>query len=451
PAGEHGPPFPPAYLILMFDLDYLKREFIPELVNRHFLSEGRLDYYVAIVKSSPSKPTVLYQSDAELPADLLTRSDASESFFNFHGPGFGGMLTTGWAGRRHVRASLPPGRPVTIGIELETATPSAGVEGPRIVPPAEVPPGLPPPKGSWQILVKHRAGSLEAVVAGTHRRNLAMSFGVLLLLGISMGLIVLSSRRAQRLARSQMEFVAGVSHELRTPLAVICSAGENLADGVIDRRDQISRYGSLIRDEGRKLAGMVEQVLELAGAHSERRRYELRPADLNTVIENALSICQPQIREGGFEIDRKPAAGLPPIEADAAALSRAIQNLLGNAIKYSGRSRWIGLSVERVKTPSGEEARLIVSDRGLGISPSELSHIFEPFFRGREVTAAQIHGNGLGLSLVKQIIEAHGGRVSVVSRLGQGTSFTLHLPIKPSAESSIDPAQKEYEQAHLAH
>src|SRR5215831_2071397 len=96
-------------------------------------------------------------------------------------------------------------------------------------------------EGGWRLVVKHRAGSLEAAVTATRRRNLAISFGILSLLGVSVGFIVLSSRRAQRLATQQMEFVAGVSHELRTPLAVICSAAENLADGVIDSRDQIKR------------------------------------------------------------------------------------------------------------------------------------------------------------------------------------------------------------------
>src|SRR5262249_19880877 len=103
---------------------------------------------------------------------------------------------------------------------------------------------------SWQLLVKHRAGSLEAAVMQVRRRNLMLSFGILLLLGVSMFLILLSARRAQRLAKQQMEFVAGVSHELRTPLAVICSAGENLADGVIGDQLQVKRYGELIRSEG---------------------------------------------------------------------------------------------------------------------------------------------------------------------------------------------------------
>lgn len=294
-------------------------------------------------------------------------------------------------------------------------------------------------EGAWRLVIKHRAGSLEAAVTNARRRNLAISFGILLLLGASVGFIVLSSRRAVALAKQQMEFVAGVSHELRTPLAVICSAAENLADGLIDNREQIKRYGGLIRDEGRRLTGMVEQVLEFAGAQSGRKTYEMKPTDLSQIIEDAITACHLQLVEGGFEIERKIAANLPMVKADVAALSRAIQNLLSNAMKYSGDSRWIGLSAEVIETANGEQVQIEVSDRGLGVAPSEIGRIFEPFYRGKEAAAAQIHGNGLGLSLVKHIVEAHGGRVNVKSGLGQGSHFAVVLP--PSAE--FPPHQSE--------
>ena len=108
----------------------------------------------------------------------------------------------------------------------------------------------PPGAAAWELVVRHGEGSLEQVVAAYRNRNLAVSFGVLLLLCMSMGMILVSAQRAQRLAKAQMEFVAGVSHELRTPLAVICSAAENLADGVVGAKEQVTRYGTLIRDEG---------------------------------------------------------------------------------------------------------------------------------------------------------------------------------------------------------
>ncbi|HMB26936.1 MAG TPA: sensor histidine kinase, partial [Blastocatellia bacterium] len=103
-----------------------------------------------------------------------------------------------------------------------------------------------------------------------------------------------------------------------------------------------------------------------------------------------------------------------------------------------GDSRWIGLSAESVETPAGDEVQIRVSDRGLGVASSEQERIFEPFYRGKEVAAAQIRGNGLGLSLVKHIIAAHGGRVSVESNVGQGSVFILHLPILTAAETTAE-------------
>ena len=157
-----------------------------------------------------------------------------------------------------------------------------------------------------------------------------------------------------------------------------------------------------------------------------------------------------QLVEGGFELEKNIASDLPMVNADAAALSRAIQNLLSNAMKYSGESRWIGLSVKTVKGDGGEEVQLKISDHGLGIQQSELPHIFEPFYRGKEVVASQIHGNGLGLSLVKHIVDAHQGRVKVESQAGQGTQFTFILPILPAQEFTAKVTQEIYEQANPA-
>ncbi len=125
-------------------------------------------------------------------------------------------------------------------------------------------------RSAWQLVVRHRAGSVDAAVAELRMKNLAVSFGILLVLGVSMALIVINSQRAQRLARLQMEFVAGVSHELRTPLAVISSAADNLTDGIIESKPQVKLYGTLIRNEARRLEGMMEQILAFASGQKRR-------------------------------------------------------------------------------------------------------------------------------------------------------------------------------------
>jgi len=425
--APHEIPLPQSYRVITLDLDYIKREFIPELTRRHFSDvAGGSDFNFAIKRRSGAQDYV-YASDG---AAAFATGDATGSFFNVRINEGDRMLFARFRGVDDLQKA--PGisenrRVAGVIIQSDVRIGQAETQQGKTL--ESIRNGLNGrDEGRWQLIVKHRAGSLEAAVATAHRRNLLVSFGVLLLLGVSVGLIVLSSRRAQALAERQMEFVAGVSHELRTPLAVICSAAENLADGVIDNRDHIRRYGGLIRDEGRRLTGMVEQVLEFAGAQSGKQTFDLKPTDLTAVIDNAVAACHLQMVEGGFELEKNIAAGLPPVNADGPSLSRAIQNLLSNAMKYSGDSRWIGLRVEK----AGDAIQIKISDHGVGISSDETDRIFEPFYRGRDVTDAQIHGNGLGLSLVKHIIEGHRGQVTVESEPREKTVFTLHLPIERS-------------------
>jgi signal transduction histidine kinase len=287
----------------------------------------------------------------------------------------------------------------------------------------------------WHVLVKHRAGSVEAAVARLRFKNLAVSFGILFLLAASVVIVIINARRSQQLARKQMEFVAGVSHEFRTPLAVIHAISENLADGLITDKLEIERCGIVIRDDVRRLAGMVEEVLHLAGAFRGKALYHRTEVDLKKLIERVLA-RYPQLSQGGeWTLEKEIDEALPGVLADATALGSALGNMLDNAIKYSGEGRWIRLTAGRQGDPQPGVV-ITVEDRGRGIAPKDLPHIFEPFYRGDEVRAAQIHGNGLGLSLVKNIIDAHGGTISVSSTAGQGTTFRLTLP----ASSGLDAA-----------
>lgn len=278
--------------------------------------------------------------------------------------------------------------------------------------------------GIWMLNVQHVAGSLDNFVGRTRNKNLAVSFGILSLLAASIVLIFLSAQRAKQFAQKQVDFVSAVSHEFRTPLAVIYAAGENLTDGVISSEAQVARYGNLIKSEGKKLSQMVEQILEFAGARSGKRKYDLRETDVKNLIEDALRACQPLINEKDFTVESEIAENLPKISADSNALSQAIQNLIVNSIKYGNGNRWLKISAN-----NGDElVKITVEDKGIGISKKEISQIFQPFYRSKSVIDAQIHGNGLGLSLVKQTVEAHGGKISVESEIGKGSKFTINLP-----------------------
>lgn len=410
---------PIGYTIVTLNREYLEQEFIPALARRYFSGDGRLDYHLAVVSQQNPK-NVIYRSDPDIVGDNLSSADATVGFFRVRIEEFAGLSvddlpSLGQPAGGGNAAALRGLAFAVVDQRRSTSKPMFNV--------------LLGDGGRWQLILKHRAGSLEAAVASLRRRNLLISFGILLLLAGSMVMIIISTHRAQRLAEQQMEFVAGVSHELRTPLTVICSAGENLADGVIHDAPQIEKYGALIRDEGRRLTEMVEQVLEFAGVQSGRKTYDLRPVEVGELIESALAACHVPLAAGGFQVEKNIAPHVPSILADAAALRSSIQNLLNNAMKYGGESRRIGVRAQVKTTARGPEVQITVQDHGLGIAPADLPHIFEPFYRGREVRDAQIHGSGLGLSLVKHVVEAHGGRVSVESTLGRGSSFMLHLPV----------------------
>lgn len=413
-------------VIVRLSQNYIQQELLPALARRHFDAEKEVNYNIAIVSRQEPR-RVLYQfgphlAQSQADQDAL-RADVTAGLFGLRYDELRNLMrsraTEAEANNQRARGTAQP-----VETMSPASTPAQRTEQSAAPLPNE-------DNRPWQMLIRHRAGSLDAAVANVRRRNLIISFGIMAMLAVSVVLMSLSSRRAQRLARQQIEFVAGVSHELRTPLAVIRSAGENLADGVIRDNEQIKRYGKLIRDEGRRLTEMVEQVLEFAGTQSGRRKYELSPTSVSDLIERALAAAQPLAAEGGFEIEKRLAPALPEVMADVPALSRALQNLLSNAMKYSGESRWIGISARSASNGRGAEVQIMIEDKGLGIPAAELPHIFEPFYRGTEVVAAQIHGNGLGLSLVKSIVEAHGGSISVKSSPGRGSSFTVTLPASP--------------------
>lgn len=277
--------------------------------------------------------------------------------------------------------------------------------------------------GIWTLNVQHTDGSLEQFITNTRYKNLAVSFGILSLLAVSIILIFVSSQRAKIFAQRQVDFVSSVSHEFRTPLAVIYSAGENLSDGVIRNENKIANYGNLIKGEGKKLSAMVEQILEFAGAKTGTRKYDFKLVEVEQIIENAIDECRPMIEEKGFTIEKEIAENLPSVSGDKRALTQAVQNLIANSIKYSGDEKFIKVSAHN----GGGKIKIAVEDKGLGIEKNELGKIFEPFYRSKKVVDAQIHGNGLGLSIVKQIVDAHGGKIEVESGREKGSRFTIEL------------------------
>jgi signal transduction histidine kinase len=400
---------------------YLRGRLLPELARRHFGAPGDSDYTLVVVRRADPR-AIVFSTDPATQA-LRPGEAASAGLFGVRFEEADHEAVTDLAGpprapddgRAAVFGVLGPGRP-------------PGPAGPR------------GDGGRWQLVVSHRAGSVEAVVAAARRRNLAVATGMLVLLAASAVLVVVSAQRARRLADRQLEFVAGVSHELRTPLAVICSAAENLADGVVADSPGVRQYGRVVRDEGRRLAEMVERVLDLAGTYSGRRRWRLEDVSVSELLVECEASAVPALREARVAIESHFEPGLPRVRADRAAMSRTVQNLLQNAIRHGGEGGWIALRAGVSREKGRTEVRITVEDRGPGLPAGEVEHLFEPFFRGAHATERQVPGTGLGLSLVKRIVEAHGGTVRVRTEVGRGSAFTIALPALPALDTMPDPA-----------
>lgn len=287
-----------------------------------------------------------------------------------------------------------------------------------------------PVEDDWQLVVRHRRGGpLGSFVAGMRQRGLAVSFTALLLLVLSLSMLLVTTIRAQRLAKLQMDFVTAVSHELRTPLTIIESAADNIANGVVVTPQHVREYGTVIGHEVGQLSGLVERILRFAAARDGRQAYVLEPLNPADVVDTVLTVTGGLIRAAQFTVERDVAPDLPAVVGDRVAVSQCLENLVTNALKYGKDARWIRLSAGLAPVAEGgpRAVRISVSDRGMGIAPDDQAHIFEPFYRSPSVQVAQIHGTGLGLAVAKQIAEAMGGSLTVQSVPGVGSTFTLQL------------------------
>jgi signal transduction histidine kinase len=274
--------------------------------------------------------------------------------------------------------------------------------------------------------------SSEVSPAGWARRNFALNLGLSLLLAAVVAGGVLFALRAaareMRLSQMKSDFVSNVSHELRTPLASIRVFGELLRLGRVDSPAKVREYGEYIETESRRLTGLINNILDVARIESGRKSYAFAPARLEEVVEETLRTFRVALAQSGFGIDyRPPAEPLPEVPLDAAAIGQALGNLLDNAVKYSGPSRDIEVGLRH----GGDCAVIWVTDHGIGIPRAEQDKIFDRFHRVSSGLVHDVKGSGLGLSIVRHNVEAHGGRVDLESRPGHGSTFSFSLPFAP--------------------
>jgi signal transduction histidine kinase len=404
------------WIVVVLNFDYIQRSVLPNLTKRDFSSREGLEYKLAVIASERT-PRLIYSSDSDFPS---TTQSSVDSRMNIFGPPPESVEGDFWQAIKKSESLR----------NEEWRSFSAPVWFPVIQYASHDEP--------WMLLVQHRTGPLEAIATSIWRRNLLIGSVVLSLLTCGMVLIIFATRRAEKFAKLQLDFVASVSHELLTPLAAIYCTGQNFMDGLVQTKADSDAHASIITVQARQLTDLVKQILLFASTENGTIRYTLRPLQVLGILEGVRRNVAVLVEGNGFEVDQQVEPGLPLVMGDLSAISHCVQNLILNAVKYSGKNRWVGISASVHQAENHQrEIRISVQDHGTGIGRSELPHIFEPFYRSPNVVDAQIHGTGLGLTVAKRIARAMGGRLTVTSEVGVGSTFTLHLPVQRKSDAEM--------------
>ena len=283
----------------------------------------------------------------------------------------------------------------------------------------------------WTLAGSFRDSKIEDLSNLYFSRGLAVTILVFGLLFLGVFLLLRVTAREVDLAQSKSAFVSNVSHELKTPLALIRLFAETLQSGRVKNPEKVQEYYRIINTESVRLTHLINNILDFSAIEAGRKDYNFEACDVSQVVADVVKNYSFSLENAGFEVKTNFAENLPLIKIDCDAINQAVINLLNNAAKYSHNEKFVEVAIER----RSENIAIEITDHGIGIALEEQSKIFEDFYRvGGSNDVHNVKGSGLGLSLVKHITEAHGGRVSVNSVLHRGSTFTILLPIEKSLE-----------------
>ena len=256
--------------------------------------------------------------------------------------------------------------------------------------------------------------------------NLSLWIVMTLFLIAAVTLMLRTASREMKLTQMKADFVSNVSHELRTPLASIRVLAELLNLGRINQPDRVREYGAYIESEGRRLTQVINNILDFSKIESGRKLFQFESCDVKEIVNGTLEAFGVHLKQNGFTLSYEaPQNTMPKVVLDSDAIALALTNLLDNAIKYSGDEKEINVRIGQ----SDGFVTIAVADRGVGIAAEEHEKIFEKFYRVSTGLVHDVKGSGLGLSLVKHIAVAHQGKITVQSEPGEGSTFTIHLPV----------------------
>lgn len=277
---------------------------------------------------------------------------------------------------------------------------------------------------NYELGISTRGISLKTIIQERTRNDLLLIIALDVFLIIGVILTFRNVRKEVQLAQNKSDFISSVSHELRTPLALISMFAETLEMGRMKSEQKRKEYYGIIHKEAQRLTGIVNNILSFSQLDAGKKELDLKSVDLTSICEDVINNYEFHLEQEGFTITKTLSQNIK-ILADADAISEIIINLIDNAIKYSEKTKKLKVEVKKL----GNQAALTVQDYGVGISKSDQKYIFEKFFRSSTGDLAKKQGTGLGLALVKQIVDAHKATIELKSELDKGSTFIIKFPI----------------------
>ncbi len=279
----------------------------------------------------------------------------------------------------------------------------------------------------WKLRVTQKDVADADVLRRKRVLNSVLIGGAVTIILVGLGVLVFAIRRERRLNELKSEFISNVSHELKTPLSIISMFGEMLALGRTKSPEQAHEYAEIIWRESVRLGRLIDNVLDFAKIERGMGVYEFAETDIGEVVDRAVELSQRRVLAADMtlETDLASPEDLPPVQLDANAFTLAVLNLIDNAVKYAADGKKIKLSLKR----DGERIVVGVQDWGPGIELIEQDRIFERFYRAKAIRLKPIRGSGIGLALVQHIARAHGGEAFVESKVGEGATFSMAIPV----------------------
>ncbi len=289
----------------------------------------------------------------------------------------------------------------------------------------------------WGLRTGYGSQSIPEIVSASTRPQMALMVVLAVAMALGVFLVAGAAAREVRVAELKSNFVASVSHDLKTPLALIQLFAETLELGRVRTPERAQEYYQIINGEAKKLTRLIENILDFSRMEAGLRPYRMEPADIGEIVTRVLARMDTQFSQGHFVVKTDISSSLPRVLADEGATEQAIENLLANAIKYSGDAKQLDVQARR----AGDHVEVSVTDHGIGISRREQARIFRKFYRVQRELGGGPQGTGLGLAIVDHTMRGHGGFVRVSSEPQQGSTFTLHFPIP--GENAFEPTLAE--------